>query len=85
MRILNIMRIGEKSMGGLHCTVNGANVICWVQGHPHTPSLPKVNSTVEFKLQCDPLSFAPQSQCHHCVQGHPHTPLLTPKLMPLLS
>ena len=27
MRILNIMRIGEKSMGGLDCTLNVANVI----------------------------------------------------------
>ena len=27
MRILNTMRIGEKSMGGLDCTLNGANVI----------------------------------------------------------
>ena len=36
----------------------------WVQWHPHTPSLTKVNATVEFKLM-SPYALSPLGSRSH--------------------
>ena len=110
MRILNIMRIGEKSMGGLDCTLNGANVIYyyasqrhrWVQKsyfcskfarklctinptgkcvlpkwEPNKIYMCRVNKTLFLHIFEGKVGSMSQSQRHRWVQWHPHTPLLT--------